>query len=61
MKISNCPICNELITENAPTFKVSLGFGDYSEFDALVIHRDCVELEDPIRLLVNIFETDLDD
>jgi len=44
-----------------PTFKVSLGFGDYTEFESLVIHRDCVELEDPIRLLVNIFETSDED
>lgn len=55
--MNNCPICGELLSENAPTFKVSLGFGDFIEFEGLVLHRDCVEFEDPIKLLVDTFET----
>ena len=58
--MNNCSICGQLITINAPTFKVSLGFGDFEEFEALVIHRDCVEFDDPLRLLVDTYETNED-
>ena len=54
--MNNCPICGELISPNAPTFKVALGFGDFEEFEALTIHRDCVEFDDPLRLLIGVHE-----
>ena len=54
--MKNCPICGELITENAPTFKVSMGFGNFDIYDGIVIHRDCIEMDDPIRVLIDTFE-----
>jgi hypothetical protein len=59
--MNNCPICGEIISPNAPTFKVSLGFGDFEEFEYLTIHRDCVEFDDPLRLLIDSHETSEED
>ena len=51
-----CPICEQLISEYAPTFKFELGFGDFDSIDSMVIHRDCIEGKDPLAILIENFE-----
>jgi len=56
--MNKCAICNELIGTDAPTMKLAIGFGDFDEYDFIVIHRDCVEIDNPITILTHKFETD---
>ena len=40
-----CPVCQELISPNAPTYKCSRGFvdsdGSFFEDESIVVHIDC--------------------
>ena len=54
-KMNNCYVCNELIGENARTFKISVGFGDFYEMDYIIIHEDCYS-ESVIRDFMTEFD-----
>tara|TARA_R100000808_G_C2135347_1_gene143755 strand:- start:684 stop:854 length:171 start_codon:yes stop_codon:yes gene_type:complete len=51
-----CAICGKVISEHAPTFKISLGFGDFDSIDSIVLHRECIEDKNPIDVLIQNFE-----
>ena len=56
MELINCSICSEMISENAPTFKIAMGFGNFDEYDSIVVHRDCAEGVDIKDTLLDNFE-----
>ena len=50
-----CPVCQELISINAPTYKCSRGFVDkngyFLEDISVVFHQECSDLLEPYGLL----------
>ena len=50
-----CPVCKELVSPNAPTYKVSRGFvgidGLFVEDVSVVFHQECSDLIEPYGLL----------
>ena len=56
-KLVNCEICKELISENAPTFTISYGFGNAEPIlHSMTVHKECTERMDVIILLMELFE-----
>ena len=50
-----CPVCQELISPNAPTYKCSRGFVDkdgmFLEDVSVVFHQECSDSIEPYGLL----------
>ena len=50
-----CPVCKELLSPNAPTYKVSRGFvgidGLFVEDVSVVFHQECSDLIAPYPIL----------
>lgn len=56
-----CNVCGELITDNAPTVKLSYGFGENMEMHNILVHVDCVHQNDVVDQLLEEFETEYND